>query len=47
MSFYYREKFKVGDKVWFSPPKGDFVTIDVYNDNNIDGDNYELSAEEW
>jgi len=47
MSAISGEKFKLGDKVWWSPPKADFVTIDVYNDNDVEGENYENSAEEW
>ena len=41
------DKFKVGEKVFFSPRKGNYVTIDTYNGTDAFGDDYNNSAEEW
>ena len=42
------DKFKLGEKVWYSPPKGDFVTIDTCKAYlNEDGDSLDGSAYEW
>ena len=38
-------KFKIYDDVWFSPPKGDFVTIDYAN--NYEMRNHDNSVDEW
>tara|TARA_R110002050_G_scaffold217179_1_gene353205 strand:- start:240 stop:719 length:480 start_codon:yes stop_codon:yes gene_type:complete len=46
MSSITGDKFKVNEKVWFSPPKADFVTIDVYEGVDCEGE-FENSAEEW
>ena len=45
-NFEGSEKFKVGDKVWYAPPKGDYVTIDTCEVAENDGD-FNNSAEEW
>ena len=46
MSSITGDKFKVNQKIWFSPPKGDYVTIDVYEGVDCAGE-FENSAEEW
>lgn len=47
MSSITGEKFKKDDKVWFSPRKGNYVTIDVYSGKDAFGEDYNNSAEEW
>jgi len=41
------QKFKIDDVIYWSPPKGDYVTIDVYSGKDAFGENYNNSAEEW
>jgi hypothetical protein len=40
-----REKYKYGETIWYSPRKGNFVTIDTAD--NYEMNDYENSAYEW
>ena len=46
MSAISGEKFKIDDVIYWSPPKADYVTIDVYDGLDAFGD-YQNSEEEW
>jgi len=41
------EKYSVNDEVFYSPPKGDFVTIDEFEKFGLPYYDYENSAENW